>query len=380
MKIALVCDDLIQHGGQERLFVELTNMYPNADIFAPVLSKEWKSFFSRRGRRVHTSFMQHLSFIEKLNKLYAVFLLHVFALESFDFSAYDLVLSVSSRFAHHVVTRPQTTHICYMNSPGRMIWNLTEYFDTAGGSSGGSVGGRIFKKIIKGILKPVLIHLRLVDFTAAQRVDLFIANSKNVQNRIRKYYKKESTVIYPFVNSVDFSPATSSPAAFSTGSYFLAISRLVNWKRLDLVVKACSTLNLPLKVVGEGPAAFYLRSLAGESVEFLGYVTEEQKQKLLSTCIALVHPQEEDFGITPLEALACGKPVIAYGRGGVLETVIPGETGEYFTSQTEASLSKVLQQFNPKKYDSKKCRARAVEFDIRAFRYKIKEFVLRVYT
>ena len=361
MKIALVHDDLIQFGGAEKLLMTFHEIWPEAPIYTAVVSKRWKKICKHKNIKLITSFMQHLPFIEKLNREYSVFLFHALAFESFDFSEFDIVLSLSSRYAHSVTTKPETIHICYMNSPGRMFWEPITYFMST-------------NLILRELVKPILTHLRIWDYTCAQRVDQFITNSKTPKERVKKYYNRDSEIIYPYVDIKRFNLSASDKG------YFLIVSRLQSWKRIDIAVKACGNLNLKLKVVGEGPALIELKKDAGLSVEFLGFVSDEEKKKLLENCTAFINTQYEDFGISPLEALACGKPVIAYGKGGVLETVIPGTTGVFFNKQEVGELEKVLKNFNPKNYNPMICRSSVEKFDKITFVKSIKAFVDKKYT
>ena len=369
MKLAIVCDDLVQFGGQERLVLALTEVWPNAPLYTAYVSQKWLNQLKQRKVNVKTSYMQKLPLIEKLYRYYAVLLLQVIAFEIFDFSEYDIILSVSSRFSHAAVTKPGTTHICYMNSPGRMIWEPAKYFE----------------KETFGILKPFgalanillsfpLTMLRMWDRGAVQRVDAFVANSKNAASRIKKYYRRESEVIYPFVDIREDIPYDTVQS-----SYFIVISRLQPWKRVDVAVTACTRLGLPLKIIGEGPDLERLKSIAGPTVEFLGYISEVRKKELLRGSLALINTQKEDFGIVPLEALAFGKPVIAYGSGGVLETVKPGLTGEFFYEQTPEALESVLRNFDKIRYNSNTCALTAGKFTKETFKNRIKELVDKVY-
>lgn len=366
MNLAIVFDDLIQFGGAERLLLAVHEIWPDAPVYTSVASKRWRKVCRDQNIQLKTSFMQYLPFAEKLNRFYAPFLLHVLAFESFDLNEYDVVLSISARFAHGVLTKPQIKHICYMNSPGRMIWEPKTYFENEYISKKGVVASAL-----RLFLNLSLSHLKIWDFTAAQRVDYFIANSKTPKERIKKYYKRDSQVIYPFVDTKIYKSVEKN----RDENYFLVISRLLSWKKIDIAVKACKSLNLPLKIVGEGPDLSRLKSIANRNAEFLGFVSEEEKIKLLQRCKALINTQYEDFGITPIEAMACGKPVIAYGFGGVSETVLPGQTGEFFYRQTAEDLAEVLKSFDSKKYLTIECLSRAKLFDKSLFQKKMKEFV-----
>ncbi|NIO20339.1 MAG: glycosyltransferase, partial [Candidatus Aenigmarchaeota archaeon] len=245
------------------------------------------------------TFMQVLPFKERLQRVY--FPLYPLAFESLSFGDFDLVISSSTRFAHGIVTKPGTKHICYMHSPGRMFWEPREYF-----------GERSKLKIL---LTPALASLRLWDFAAAQRVDRFLTNSCYTAEKIKKYYHREAGVIYPPVDLSRFELGTEG------GNYFLVVSRLLYWKRVDLAIRAAQELGVPLRIVGDGPERRRLEKLGQEQVEFLGWVSGGELATLYRGCWALVMPQEEDLGIVSIEAQAVGKPVISFRGGGALETV-----------------------------------------------------------
>lgn len=369
MKLAIVHDDLIQFGGAENLLMALHSLWPNAPIYTSVASKRWKEICKEENIDLRTSFMQKLPFAEKLNRHYSPFLMHALAFQSFRFDDYDIVISSSSRYAHSIITKPQTKHVCYMNSPGRMFWESDEYFEHEQYGFLKSI-----KKLAKPFLSIFLSHLRQWDYISAQRVDYFIANSNLIKERIKKYYKRNSTVIYPFIDYDTF-----SSQKVNDGEYFLVLTRLSPWKRVDIAIEACNKLKLPLKVVGFGSDLHRLEKLAGPTVDILGYVSDERKIDLYERCKALIVTQKEDFGITPLEAMALGKPVIAFREGGVQETVIEGNTGEFFDEQSSESLEKVLESFNEDKYSLYHCKDRAKKFSRHVFDRKINQFINAVF-
>ncbi len=365
MKLAIVFDDLIQHGGAERVLEEISDIFPDAPIYTSLASKEWLEKFSKKGRVAKTSFLQKFPFAVKLNRFYSVFLLHILAFESFDLSEFDVVLSYSSRYSHFVITKPYTKHICYMNTPGRMFWEPAEYFrDETFGIL------KPFKSISKFFLKYPLSYLRIADFYSSKKVDVFYANSSTSKDRIKKYYGRDSEVIYPFIDLSKFAGVEAV-----AGDYYLVITRLVSWKKVDIAVEACTNLHQNLKVIGDGPDIERVKSLAGDSVEFFVYVEEKEKIDILRKCKAVIITQKEDFGIVALEAMACGKSVIAFGKGGVTETVVPGVTGEFFGEQTSTSLEKVLKSFDKSKYYVDKCREQVSLFNKDVFQERIRRAI-----
>ena len=365
MKIALVHDDLIQFGGAERLLMALHDLYPDAPLYTSMASSKWKKICKQKNIKLVTSFMQNLPFKVRLNKYYAPFLLYVLAFERFDLSKFDVVISVSARFAHGIITKPSTKHICYMNSPGRMIWEASDYFKNT-------------KPLIKNMIDLSLTNLRLWDYTAAQRVDYFIANSSVPKARIKKYYGRASKVIYPFVNMADFLTIDMAVQTKKT-NHFVLVSRLQDWKRIDVAIHAFNALKLPLKIIGNGPQKDHLKKIAGSSIEFYHNLSDLDKIAHIASSQAMVITQHEDFGITAIEAMACGIPVIAYGKGGVLDTVVPGKTGEFFAEQSYVSLTDCLRKFDPANYLISDCIHQAYKFDKVYFDKYVKDFVNAVY-
>jgi len=377
LKIAVGHDDLtVPYAGGEKVFSAIAEAFPKADIFTSMITPEWASKISNLNkdsntsykRKIITTFMQRFPFKRKLQK--PLFALYPLAFESIDLSDYDLVVSSSSRFAHGVITRPETKHICYMHSPGRMFWEPDFYFGP--------------DSRLKTILTPILSYLRLWDHTAAQRVDQLVANSKNVAGKIKSYYGREAEVIYPFVDLERFKP--NNQTTKQPENYYLVVTRLASWKRVEIAVEAAKQAGVNLKVVGIGPDEKRLEKLArsqesgakSKKVEILGGVGDEELVGLFQNCSALVMTQEEDFGITSLEAQACGKPVIAYGRGGALENVIPGKTGEFFDSQDLEVLAKVLKKFDPNRYRPEDCRKNAERFSKERFQKELLKIAARV--
>ena len=359
MRVAIVHDWLNQMGGAENVLEVLVDMFPDAPIYTSIYAPDRVSP-TYRGWDIRTSWLNRLPGIAAHHQLYLP--LYPLAFESFDLSDYDLVISNKSGFAHSVITPPHTVHICYCLTPTRWLWQYESYRQREG------IG-----RLTNALLQPILTWQRVFDRLAADRVDHFVAISREVQARIRKFYRRQSTVIHPPVDTRRFVPGSGPP-----GDYFLVVSRLIPYKRVDLAVAACTRLGLPLVVVGEGRDRPALERMAGPTVRFLGRVSTEEIVRLMQGCRAFLFPGLEDFGIAPVEAMACGRPVIAYAGGGVLDTVVPGVTGEFFHEQSVDALAQVLSDFDPARYDPAACRARAEEFDTEVFKHKLLAFVERV--
>jgi glycosyltransferase involved in cell wall biosynthesis len=281
------------------------------------------------------------------------------AWEQFDFNEYDVVLSSSSSCAKGIITPPDTTHICYCHSPMRYAWEFyNEYMER-------EKMGKLKKQFIKYIMN----YIRIWDSASANRVDYYIANSKNVAKRIYKHYGKEADVIHPPVKGSYFNISDTDE------DYFLMVSRLVPYKRVDLAVEAFNELGLPLVVIGGGSQLEYLKSIAKPNVKILGKQPDEVVREYYSKCRAFIFPGEEDFGITPLEAQASGRPVIAFGKGGALETVVADQTGLFFKDQTVSSLKEAVLQFNEMQWNKQDIRNHALMFDEEIFKDKIKSYV-----
>lgn len=367
MRVAVVTDDLIQNGGQERVTEVLLELFPDCMLFSSIISPDWKTKLKAKNQRFTESLARYLPFATKLTRYYAPFLVHNLAYESFNFNSYDLVISSSSRFAHHIVTKPTTIHICYLHSPGRMFWLTHDYFRS---ETYGLLNP--LKKLAKPFLSFFLLYQRMLDFTAAQRVDYFIANSTVAKSRIQKYYGRPSTVIWPFIEVDKYKNLNRTE-----GDYFLVISRLVSWKKIDIAIKACLDLNLKLKIIGQGPDRNRLLNISKGSslIEFMGGVTDSEKLELLANCNAVIQTQFEDFGLVPLEANAAGKPVIAYGSGGVLDSMVPNVSCQFFGEQTSESLKQVLVGFDNKKYDINECIKNAERFDKSVFKQNMLNYI-----
>jgi glycosyltransferase involved in cell wall biosynthesis len=341
MRVALVHDYLNQYGGAERVLEALHDLYPAAPVYTsiydpaamPAVYRTWD---------IRPSFMQHLPGWKKLFRRY--FLLYPAAFEHFDLSGYDLILSSSSAYAKGVIPRPGALHICYCHTPMRFAWRTHDY-----------LAREAISGIQATILTFLLTYIRLWDVTTAARVDAFVANSQEVASRIARYYGRTAAVIPP---PVDLPPYQQREPE----DCYLAGGRLIPYKRIGLAVEALNALNLPLKVFGDGRDRASLEALAGPGVEFLGWVGEAQRQELFARCRAFIFPGAEDFGITPLEAMAAGRPVIAYAAGGSLETVQEGVTGRFFYQQNAAALAAAVAASRCDPYDARTIRHHAEGF------------------
>jgi glycosyltransferase involved in cell wall biosynthesis len=300
--------------------------------------------------------LNRLPLIKRKHQLYLP--LYPLAFEGFDLRGYDVVLSMPSAFAHGVITSPETLHICYCLTPARFLWNYQAYVEREG-------IGRLVRSILPGFLNT----LRLWDRSAADRVDHFVAISQVVRRRIAKYYRRDAAVIYPPVNTDAFSPGDEH------GDYFLIVSRLVPYKRVDLAVRALGELGLPLYIIGGGRDAAALQAMASPNVRFLGRVRDAELKDYLAGCRALIFPGEEDFGLTPLEAMAAGRPVIAYAGGGAVETVIEGVTGEFFGEQSPEALAEAVHNFDERRYDPVALRRHAEQYSRQVFKERLGDFV-----
>lgn len=332
MKVALVYDRVNKWGGAERVLLALNKLFPDAPLYTSVYDKKkagWASVFN-----VKTSFLQSLPFAMN-HELFAT--LMPIAFESFSFDEFDLVISVTSEAAKGIITKPKTKHICYCLTPTRYLWSeYSDYFQNS---------------FFRFISKPVVAYLRFWDKIAGQRPDVYIAISKEVQGRIKKYYDRESVVVYPPIEITNLKSQISNKSQITNlkiqnTDYFLIVSRLVPYKRIDIAIRAFNKLRLPLKIIGVGSQEGYLKSISGKTIEFLGNLTEEELVGYYTGCRALIFPGIEDFGLTVLEAQSFGKPVIAFRGGGALETIIEGKSGVFFNEPIVGSLEKAIEQFN----------------------------------
>lgn len=364
MKVAFVCDFLTKFGGAQRVLLAMHEIFPDAPIYA-LLYDEKGTKDNFKNCNIITSKLNKSIFHNKPK-----FLLPKFpsAIEEFDLSEYDLVISSNDSFCHGVITKPATLHLCYCHTPMRYAWDWhNEYL------SENNIGFGL-----KGLIIRYLIHkIRIWDRVAADRVDFWIANSQNVKNRIKKYYLRgDAKVIYPPVDTEKIQFSNTTPQ-----DYYVIISRLEPYKRVNLAVEACSKLNKKLVVIGEGTEMDNLKSIANDNITFLGWQSDESVFKHLSQAKAFIFAGEDDFGIAPVEAMAAGRPVIAFKKGGALESVIENKTGVFFDEPTSDSLSKAILNLEEKcdKLTPQNCRSQAEKFSKESFQKQIKEFAEELY-
>jgi glycosyltransferase involved in cell wall biosynthesis len=354
-KIAIVCDWLTNFAGAERVIYKLHRMFPDAPIYTSTFNAEKMKAF--KNALIYTSFIQKLPKAKDKHQWYLK--LYPIAFEQFDLSNYDIVISSSHSCAKGVITKPETMHLSYCHSPMRYAWdNSHEYIRTYK-----------FPWYIKRLI-PRLIHkIRMWDRLAADRVDHFVTNSNYVKKRIQKYYRRDSKVIHPMVNTKDYYISDAKK------DYYLAVGRFTPYKKFDLIVDAFNELPYKLKIVGTGVEEKALKAKSKSNIDFLGFVSDESLKDLYANCKALIFPQTEDFGITPLEAMASGRPVIAYKNGGALETIKEDETGLFFDEQNVPSLKSAVENFEKTAWHSKNIRKHAQKFDETVFENEFTAFL-----
>ncbi|MCJ7739310.1 MAG: glycosyltransferase [Anaerolineae bacterium] len=354
MRLALVHDWLNQIGGAEDVLKTLVGMFPQAPIYT---SMYWQDGMpdSYRSWPIHTTWMNHLPGVYRHHQAYLP--LYPAAFGHLDLSDYEVILSNKSGFCHGL-RKGHATHICYCLAPTRYVWEFDAY-----------AAREALSPAIKTALRPLVRILQRWDYAAAQRVDTFIAISGDIQRRIRKYYERDSVVIYPPVDTARFQPG----AAYD--NYYLIVSRLVPYRRINLAIEAFNTLRLPLVIAGDGRDRAKLESLAGPNITFLDRVPDEDLPGLYTNCQAYILPGLEDFGIAPVQAQAAGRPVIAFAGGGALDTVIEGETGTFFHKPEAQSLAAAVTAFDAGAIDPGKCRSNAERFGTSVFKQRIRRIV-----
>ena len=364
MKVALVYDRVNKWGGAERVLLALNEMFPEAPLYTSVYSPEsapWARVFPE----VLPSFLQKIPFASTNHEFLAAFM--PLAFESFDFSGYDLVISVTSEAAKGIITPPETKHVCYCLTPTRYLWSKKDFYFRSPPSK------FRFIPFLEVLSRPFVRHLEKWDRIAAQRPDVMVAISGAVKERIKKYYRRESQVIFPGID-VDKFKASVSPRK----DFFLLVSRLTPYKRVDLAIKAFNLLGYPLVIVGVGSEEKRLKKTAGKNIVFTGELTEGALAKYYRKCRSLILPQDEDFGLVAVEAQAAGAPVIAFRSGGALDTVIEGETGVFFDKQTPGGIIKAVKAFEKKDFNEGRIRENARRFSKERFKRKFSELVSKV--
>ena len=354
-RIAVVHDNFAQMGGAERVAEEIYKLLPGAALYSTLALPELLSSGLREAK-IRTTWMQHLPALQRYFRHY--FLFYPLAVESMDVSDYDLIVSSCFGYAKGVRKRRDAVHVCYCHTPMRWVWRYQDYSERA------SFGG-----LTRRLLPSLLWGLKLWDLRASRQPDYFIANSMVVAERIKKFYGREAVVIPPPIDVHRFRPDSCSQ------DYYLVLSRLVPYKRIDLAVEACTRFNRPLVIVGDGPDRARLERLAGPSVRFVGRQSDEAVARYSARCRALLFPGEEDFGMTPLEVNAAGRPVIAFRAGGALETVVDGVTGIFFDKPTASSLSDAIEASEGYSWNAAELRAHAEKFDQAVFASRLLEFL-----
>lgn len=366
MKVALVHDWYTGIGGGEKVSREIISLFPKADVFSLVdfFESENRNFILH-GKQTQKSFIQRLPFARKKYRNYIYFF--PYAIEQFDLTKYDLIISSSSAVAKGVLTNSQQLHICYCHSPMRYAWDLYHQYTSE-------------KKLHSGLqawlFKYVMHHIRIWDYISSQRIDYFIANSNHISKRIKKVYNRESTVIYPPVDVDRFTLSEKKE------DFYLTVSRLVHYKRVDIIIEAFASFpDKKLIVIGEGPEFNKLRKKATPNVQLLGYKKLDEMRDYLQRAKAFIFAAEEDFGITPVEAQACGTPVIAYGKGGILETVVEGKTGMFFPEQKASSICESIKRFENQnlQFSPAAIREHAKQFAKSKFHERFQSFVKEKY-
>ncbi|GBC95880.1 D-inositol 3-phosphate glycosyltransferase [bacterium HR16] len=350
MPLAIVHDYLNQLGGAEKVLSSFLRLAPDATVYTSVMRAEVRDSCVPGDLPVETSFLQRLPFAVERTRLYLPLL--PLAFERMNLQGHELVLSISSAFAKGIRPPDGIPHLCYCQTPMRFAWNLDGYLRYERVSS-----------VTRAAVRLLMARFREWDVNTSKRVTEFIAISRTVQERIWRFYGRESRIVYPPVDTEMYRPVSPQ----EKGEYYLVLSRLLPYKRIDVAIESCNRLRLPLIVAGEGRDEPRLRRMAGATVRFAGRVSDEEARRLLACARALILVAEEDFGLTPVEAMASGTPVIAYRAGGATESVVEGETGMFFDGQEPEPLMEALRRFNPYDYDPQHCVEQARRFDVSRF-------------
>ncbi len=354
MKIAFVHDYLIQYGGAERVLESLLEIWPEAPVYT-LLYDEKKVHHRFDGKKVRTSFMQKIPFAKNHHRIFPP--LMMLACEQFNLDYYDVVFSDSSSFSKNIITKPGTLHICYCHTPMRYAWDDCQYYTQEFG----------FPGFVKKLVPFLMSYIRTWDYYGTNGVDYFIANSNFVKKRIAKYYHRKAEVINPPVEMEKF---FISPKK-EIGDYYLLVGRMMKYKKMDLVVEAFNQMNLPLWIVGRGLEYGNLKKIAKSNIKFLGRVSDKELSKIYSRARAFIFPQEEDFGIVAIEAMASGRPIIAFRAGDIEENIEENKEGVFFDKQTAPDLIEAVRRFEKIDFDSEYIRQKSLRFDKVIFKEKI---------
>jgi len=352
----------VQYGGAERVLEAFCEIWPQAPIYTLIHAPE-RVHHRFDKKTVRTSYLQKIPFSKTHHRLFPPLMMT--AIEQFDLDYYDIVLSDSSSFAKNVITSPNTLHISYCHTPIRYGWDGCQSY----------IQEFSFPSLVKKLVPFAMNYIRVWDFYSTFGVDYFIANSNFVASRIAKYYKRKSTVINPPVDVDNF---YISPAE-KIENYFLIVGRMMKYKKMDLAIEAFNQMKLPLKIVGRGVEYKNLKKIAGPTIEFLGRVSDEKLREIYSRAQAFIFPQEEDFGIVAIEALASGRPVIAFRAGDIAENIKDGESGVLFERQTVSDIIEAVKRFEKMKFNPQKIRQASLRFSKKRFKREIKEFVEKAF-
>ncbi len=358
-KIAIVCDWIKDMWWAELVLSHFLELFPDADIYTSVFWQKENEIF--KNRNIKTSFIQKIPFFNTHHKL--ALILRPYAFESFDFSNYDIVISSSTAESKWIITKPNTIHICYCHTPTRYFWShYHEYLDM--------MEFWILSPIGKYIMPKLVHRLRQWDFLASKRVDYFIANSKNTQNRISKYYKSPSEVIHPGVDTGEFYISEKK-------DFYLCVGRVIPYKKFDLIIETFNKNGKPLVIITNTPNTLQkkLQKISASNIMWKMHISHEEKNKYYSQAKAFLFPVEEDFWLVPIEAMASWTPVIAYNKWWATETVIDGVTGIFFENQSVRSLSNAIEKFENMVFDHEKIREYSLSFDKEIFKQKIFEYI-----
>jgi glycosyltransferase involved in cell wall biosynthesis len=354
MNIALVHDWITNVSGAERVLLAIKDIFPEAVIYTSVYKEDSAQAFS--DFEIRTTYLQNYPVFQ--NRREALIPYAPLAFESLDLSNFDLVISNTTFAAKGIITKPETVHICYCHTPTRYLWEQ-------------QIDSRASQGRFSGVRRRISNKLRVWDYAAAQRPDYFIANSETVRKRIKKYYNRDSKVVYPPVETNRF----HSTASDTVSDYYLYVSRLVDYKRADIVVEAFNINGRNLRIVGNGPEKAKLMARAKNNIKFLNHVSDQELLSEYQNAKAFVFASEEDFGIVPVEAMACGKPVICYGTGGASETVLNGKTGLYFFKQSAVDINEAIEKFESLALNKQTIIQRAEEFSEQKFKKNFRESV-----